>query len=69
MAESEGAVGRQFQSLSIVLVCAVNTKFGSLFELEFSLQVYMELTVSHAVSLHFVGIFFVRETRIDKFVI
>jgi hypothetical protein len=27
MAEMEGAVGRQFQSLSIVFLCAVNTKF------------------------------------------
>jgi hypothetical protein len=30
MAEIEGAVGRQFQSLSIVFVCAVNTKLASL---------------------------------------
>jgi hypothetical protein len=31
MAEIEGAIGRQFQSLSIVFVCAVNTKLASLF--------------------------------------
>ena len=30
--------------LSIVSVCAVNTKLTSLFALEFSLQVYIELT-------------------------
>jgi hypothetical protein len=30
MAEIEGALGRQFQSLSIVFVCAVNTKLASL---------------------------------------
>jgi hypothetical protein len=29
MAEIEGALGRQFQSLSIVFVCAVNTKLAS----------------------------------------
>ena len=28
MAEIEGALGRQFQSLSIVIVCAVNTKLA-----------------------------------------
>jgi hypothetical protein len=33
-----------FQSLSIVFVCAVNTKLASLFGLDFSLQIYMELT-------------------------
>jgi hypothetical protein len=33
MAEIEGATGRQFQSLSIVFVCAVNTKLASLFGL------------------------------------
>jgi hypothetical protein len=44
MAEIEGAIGRQFQSLSIILDCAVNTKLASLFGLEFSLQTYIELT-------------------------
>jgi hypothetical protein len=44
MAEIEGAIGCQFQSLSIVFIFAVNTKLASLFELEFSLQIYMELT-------------------------
>jgi hypothetical protein len=44
MAEIDGAIGRQFQSLSIVFVFAVNTKLASLFELEFSLQIYIELT-------------------------
>jgi hypothetical protein len=29
--EIEGAIGRQFQTLSIVFVCAVNTKLASLF--------------------------------------
>jgi hypothetical protein len=43
MAEIEGAIGRQFQSLSIVFVCAVNTKLASLFRLEFSLQIHMVL--------------------------
>jgi hypothetical protein len=46
MAEIEGTIGRQFQSLSIVFVCAVNTKLASLFRLEFALQIYMELTGS-----------------------
>jgi hypothetical protein len=44
MAEIEGAVGRQFQSLSIVFVCAVNTKLASLWATKFLLQIYMELT-------------------------
>jgi hypothetical protein len=44
MAEIEGAVGRQFQSLSIVFLCAVDTKLASLFELDFSLQIYIELS-------------------------
>jgi hypothetical protein len=44
MAEIEGALGREFQSLSIAFVCAVNRKLASLFLLEFSLQIYMELT-------------------------
>jgi hypothetical protein len=44
MAEIEGAVGRQFQSLSIVFDCAVNTRLASLFGLEFSLQIYIELS-------------------------
>jgi hypothetical protein len=30
MADIQGAIGRQFQSLSIVFVCAVNTKLASL---------------------------------------
>ena len=38
MVEIEGAIGRQFQSLSIVFVCAVNTKLASLFEFVFSLH-------------------------------
>jgi hypothetical protein len=42
MVEIEGAI--QFQSLSIVFVCTVNTKLASLFGLEFSLHIYMELT-------------------------
>jgi hypothetical protein len=52
MAEIEGALGRQFQSLSIVFVCAVNTKLASLWAIKFLLQIYMELTVSalHALS-------------------
>jgi hypothetical protein len=29
--EIEGAIGRQFQTLSIVFACAVNTKLASLF--------------------------------------
>jgi hypothetical protein len=49
MAEIEGAVGRQFQSLSIVFECAVNMKLPSLFRLEFSLQIYTELTVWNTV--------------------
>jgi hypothetical protein len=32
MAEIEEAIGCQFQSLSIVFVCAVNTKLALLFE-------------------------------------
>jgi hypothetical protein len=44
MAEIEGALGRQFQSLSIVFVCAVNTKLASLWAIKFLLQIYMELT-------------------------
>jgi hypothetical protein len=46
MAEIEGALGRQFQSLSIVFVCAVNTKLASLWAIKFLLQIYMELTVA-----------------------
>jgi hypothetical protein len=42
--EIEGAIGRQFQSLSIVFFCAVNTKLASVFGLEFSLQIYIELS-------------------------
>jgi hypothetical protein len=42
MAEIKAAIGRQFQSLSIVFVCAVNTKLASLFRLKFSLQIYMD---------------------------
>jgi hypothetical protein len=45
MVEIEGAIGRQFQSLSIVFICAVNTKLASLFGLKISLQIYMEVTV------------------------
>jgi hypothetical protein len=52
MAEIEGAIGRQFQSLSIVFVCAVNTKLASLFRLEFSLKIYMELTEYFILLLH-----------------
>jgi hypothetical protein len=44
MAEIEGAVRRQFQSLSIVFVCAVKTKLASLWATKFLLQIYMELT-------------------------
>jgi hypothetical protein len=44
MAGIEGALGPQFQSLSIVLVCAVNTKLASLWATKFLLQIYMELT-------------------------
>jgi hypothetical protein len=44
MAEIEGALGRQFQSLSIVFICAVNTKLASLWAIKFLLQIYMELT-------------------------
>jgi hypothetical protein len=51
MAEIEGAIGRQFQSLSVVFVCTVSTKLASLFGLEFSLQVYMELTGASTVPL------------------
>jgi hypothetical protein len=51
MAEIEGAIGRQFQSLSVVFVSAVSTKLASLFGLEFSLQVYMELTGASTVPL------------------
>jgi hypothetical protein len=40
MAEFEEAIGRQSQSLSIVIDCAVNTKLASLFGFEFSLQIY-----------------------------
>ena len=43
------AVARQFQSLSIVFVCEVNTKLASRFGLAFSLQIYMELTGHHTV--------------------
>jgi hypothetical protein len=46
MAETEEALGRQFQSLSIIFACAVNTKLASLFVLAFSLQVYIELTAT-----------------------
>jgi hypothetical protein len=37
----EAAIGRRFQSLSTVFVCAVNTKLALLFALEFSLQIYI----------------------------
>jgi hypothetical protein len=47
MAEIEGAIGRQFQSLSIVFDCAVDTKLASLFGLEFSLQIYIQLIGPH----------------------
>ena len=40
MAEIEGAIGRHFQSLSIVFVCAVNTKLASLWATKF-LQIYI----------------------------
>jgi hypothetical protein len=52
VAEIKAAIGRQFQSLSIVFVCAVNTKLASLFRLKFSLQIYMdymELTGSNII--------------------
>jgi hypothetical protein len=51
MAEIEGAIGRQFQSLSVVFVSAVSTKLASLFGLEFSRKVYMELTGASTVPL------------------
>jgi hypothetical protein len=51
MAEIEGALGRQFQSLSIVFVCAVNTKLASLWAIKFLLQIYMELTVQTSVDM------------------
>jgi hypothetical protein len=41
MVEIEGAIGHQFQSLSIIFVCAVNTKLASLWATRF--QIYMEL--------------------------
>jgi hypothetical protein len=44
MAEIEGAIRRQFQSFSIAFVCAVDTKLASLFGLEFSIQIYIELS-------------------------
>ena len=47
MAEIEGAIRCQFQSLSIVFVCAVNTKPTLLFGLELSLQTYIELNVEY----------------------
>jgi hypothetical protein len=47
MAEIEGVIGRQFQSLFIVLVCAVKTMLASLFGLQFSLQIYMELIAAY----------------------
>jgi hypothetical protein len=43
MAEIEAVIGRQFQSLSIVFVRADEAGF-TFFGLEFSLQIYMELT-------------------------
>ena len=46
MAKIEGAIGRHFLSLSIVFVCVVNTKLALLCGLEFSLQIYMEVTVT-----------------------
>jgi hypothetical protein len=46
MAKIEGAIERHFLSLSIVFVCAVNTKLALLCGLEFSLQIYMEVTVT-----------------------
>ena len=42
MAEIEGAIRRQSQSLSIVFLCAVDTKLASLFYLEFPLQIYIK---------------------------
>jgi hypothetical protein len=42
--EIEGAIWRQFQSISIVFICAANTKLASLCGLEISLQIHMELT-------------------------
>jgi hypothetical protein len=42
--KNKKTVGRHFQSLSIVFLCAVNTKLASLFGLEFSLQKYIELS-------------------------
>jgi hypothetical protein len=50
MAGIEGAIGRQFQSLSIVFVCAVNTKLASLFELEFSLHYIWSSVVPYRLS-------------------
>jgi hypothetical protein len=52
MAEIEKAKGRQFQSLSIVFVGAVNTKLASLFALEFSLQIYIELNACFSPNSH-----------------
>jgi hypothetical protein len=52
MAEIEKAKGRQFQSLSIVFVCAVNTTLASLFALEFSLQIYIELITCFSPNSH-----------------
>jgi hypothetical protein len=46
MAGIEGAIGRQSQSLTIVFVCAVNTKLASLFGLEFSLQIYIYIYIA-----------------------
>jgi hypothetical protein len=54
MAEVKEAIGRQFQSLSIVFVCAVNTKLDSLFGFVFSLQIYMELSGSTLLPLIFI---------------
>jgi hypothetical protein len=54
------SIGRQFQSLSIVFVCAVNTKLASLFGLEFSIQIYivvfqqMNLIIFHWIWRHFI---------------
>jgi hypothetical protein len=44
-------IGRQFQSLSIIFVCAVNTKLASLFALAFSLQVYIYIYIWSSVQL------------------
>ena len=43
MAEIEGALGREFQSLSIAFVCAFNTKQASLFDSSSRSSIYMEL--------------------------